>query len=1126
MNHFKAIQNKLEAFIRRYYTNELIKGTILFFAIGLIYFLITLFIEYVLWLNPTARTILFWLFILVEVALLARFMAVPLAKLFKLQKGINYETASKIIGKHFPEVNDKLLNVLQLQQDTSKSELLLASIEQKSEELNPVPFKLAINFKKNMSYLKYAAIPILILLVTFITGKSNWFSDSYQRVVNYKTAYEPPAPFQFFVINNDLNAIENKDFKLFIKTVGEVTPESVEIVFNDESYFLQDKGAGAFEYVFSRPNEVINFSLKANDINSKPYILQIIETPSLVSLKMQLDYPPHTKKKNEILKSTGNAVVPEGTEVTWNLGTKSTDNVRLYAKDTLEFSLETNGIFKSSKQVLSDLDYQLSTSNSNLVDYENLSFSIDVIKDEFPELKLKMERDSLDLQTLYFYGQVSDDYGFRKLQLVYYPSDNERNKNYKVLPISETNISEFITAFPNNLDITDGVPYSLYFQVFDNDRVNKYKSAKSSVFTYRKRTKEEEEQKILQEQNETIQDLNKSLKKFDKQNKDLQEISKTQKEKSSLNFNDKKKLELFIKRQKQQDEMMQNFNKQLKDNVENFQKESKEEDEFKEDLKKRLEQNEEQLKKDEKLLKELEKIQEKINKEELSQKLEELAKQNKNKKRSLQQLLELAKRFYVEKKLEKLQNELEQLAKQQDKLSEEAEDKNTQEKQEELNKEFEEYQEKLEELQKDNKELKKPMEIPRDKLDEQEVKEEQQKASDELDQKEQNEDAERKKENQKNAQKSQKKAAQKMKEMSAEMSQSMQSSGGEQMEEDTEMLRQVLDNLVLFSLNQEALMDQFKNLESNHNRYANYLRKQSNLKEYFEHIDDSLFALSLRQPKLSETVNKEISEVFFNIDKSLEQFAENQIYQGVSNQQFVISAANNLADFLSNILDNMQEKMSMSRGQGKGDMQLPDIIMTQEQLQKMMEDGMKKGEDGKPKDEGKGKEEGDKGQQGKDGKEGENGNSGTQGKSGEQKGEGGFTNDKNGGLYEIYRQQQMLREALQNSLEKEGMGDNGKNVLKRMEEIEMDLLNKGFTNKTLQKMMELQHQLLKLENAVFQQGEDNKRKSESNETQFENETDDMIPIAKQYFQSTEILNRQALPLRQIYKKKVQAYFKK
>ena len=1126
MNNFNNIQTKLEQFIAKYYTNELIKGAILFFSIGLLYFLVTLLIEHLLWLNSTGRTLLFWLFIAVELFLFIKFIAIPISRLLKLQKGIDYLDASKIIGNHFPEVNDKLLNVLQLHQNKTGSELLLASIEQKSAELYPIPFKLAINFKKNVKYLKYAVIPIMILMLAFVTGKFNWFSDSYERVVNYQTAYEPPAPFEFFVLNDNLQALENQEFKLIVKTAGDVTPENAQITFNNETYFLKQKGIGEFEYVFEQPKTNVQFNLTANNVTSKPYILNVVEVPTLVSFQMVLDYPGYTKKRDDILKSTGNAIVPQGTKVTWQLKTKSTDEVYLYSNDTTSFASDKIGIFETSKRLYNRFNYNISTNNKNLKDYENLSFNIDVIKDEYPEMNLKSEIDSLDNQTLYFYGQVSDDYGLRKLHLVYYPIENEANKKTETISISQSNFDEFVSTFPDNLNLTDGVSYELYFEVFDNDVIHKYKSAKSSVFTYRKLTKEEIENKQLQEQSETIKDLNKSLEKFEKQEKDLEELSKTQKEKSDLNFNDKKKLENFLKRQKQQEQMMQNFNKKLKDNLEDFQKENQEKDQFKEDLKERLDENQEQLKKDEKILEELQKLADKINKEEFTQKLEELAKQNKNQKRSLQQLLELTKRFYVAKKMEKLANELEKLSEEQEKLSEKSPEENTKEKQEELNEQFEEFQKEMEELKKDNEDLKKPMDVPQDKLTEEEIKKEQQEATEQLEKKEQSQDEKEKQESQKGAKQNQKKAAQKMKQMSQQMMSSMQMSGGEQETEDSEMLRQILDNLVLFSFNQEALMNQFNSIEVNHNEYAKYLRKQHDLREHFEHIDDSLFALSLRQPKISEQVNKEITEVFFNIDKSLNLLSENLLYQGVSAQQYTITATNNLASMLSDSLDNMQMSMS-GQGQGEGEEGLPDIIMSQEELNKQMKEGMKKGDEGKPNKGEEGKEgEGEKSKEG--GSKGKKNGDGKQGENGEQQGEGegqGQNEELNGELFRIYQQQAKLRQALQDKLGKQGESGLGKNLLEKMEEIELDLINKGFTNQTLQKMMELQHQLLKLENATFQQGEDNKRKSETNKKQFNNPTNNKTPSIKKYFNTTEILNRQTLPLQPVYKKKVQEYFK-
>ncbi|WP_323787460.1 DUF4175 family protein [Psychroserpens sp.] len=1150
LNNFKNIQSKLEQFIRRYYTNELVKGAILFFAIGLLYLIVTLLIEYFLWLNPTARTVLFWVFIAVELALFAKFIAFPLAKLFKLQKGIDFEDASQIIGNHFPEVNDKLLNVLQLNHNNTQSELLEASIEQKSSELSPIPFKLAINFKKNTKYLKYAAIPIAILLISFFTGKINWFSDSYERVVNYQTAYEPPAPFQFFVVNDDMNAIENKAFKLIVNTAGDVVPENAQIHYNGQSYFLQQTAPGQFEYLFPQLKDAINFNFSANEVRSKDYSINVIKVPTMVNFEMVLDYPAYTQKKDEVLKSTGNSTIPEGTNVVWKVSTRSTDEVALYANDTINFEYVTDGKFKASKRIFNNTDYSISTSNANLKDYENLAFSLSVIKDGYPELNLKMEKDSLDNQTLYFLGQVSDDYGLSKLQLVYYPSANPSEKSFERIPIAKSNFDEFVSAFPNQLNLTEGVDYEFYFQVFDNDAIHNYKSTKSTVYNYRKLTQEEEEQKQLQEQNETIKDIGKTFEKLQEQDKQLEEFSKTQKEKEELNFNDKKKFENFLKRQKEQEQLMQNFNKKLKENLEEFQNESEEKDPFKEDLKQRLEENEEQLKKDEKLLEELEKMQEKIQKEEFSQKLEELAKQNKNKERSLKQLLELTKRFYVAKKAEKLQQELEKLAEEQEKLSEESEDKNTKEEQEKLNKKFEDFQKEMDELQKENKELKKPMDLPQDKPTEESIKQDQQEATDALEQKEQenkepgekSEPGEKQEQgeqpdsqpqdSQEKAKKKQKQAAKKMKEMSGQMAQMMQMGGGDQMQEDATMLRQILDNLVLFSFDQENLMDQFKSIEINHNEYGKFLRKQSNLREHFEHVDDSLFSLSLRQPKISEQVNKQITEVFFNIDKSLGQLSENRLYQGVAAQQYTITATNELANFLSDILDNMNAQMKPSMGQGGGDMQLPDIIMSQEQLNGQMKDGMKKSEQGKPKDgegekEGKGDKEGDKEGEGKKGKKGKDGKEGEGGENGNSQGDGeGSNEDLNGELYRIYQQQQQLRQALENKLGELGKQGQGAKLLKDMEEVELDLINKGFTNQTLQKMMDLQHQLLKMENATFMQGEDNKRKSETDNTTYKNTTNNKLPTAKEYFNTTEILNRQALPLQDVYKKKVQEYFKK
>ena len=260
---------------------------------------------------------------------------------------------------------------------------------------------------------------------------------------------------------------------------------------------------------------------------------------------MLLDYPDYTNKTDETLKSSGNTTIPEGTKLTWKINTKSTNKVSIYSSDTLNLKTIGQGKFEFTKQLFNDFEYTISTSNQNLKDYENLSFSIQIIKDEFPELNLQVEKDSTDNQTLYFFGQVNDDYGLTKLQMVYYPSNEEENKSIVSLPVSNSNYDEFINSFPDQLILEEGVNYELYFQVFDNDVLHNFKSVKSDIYSYRKLTKDEEELKQLNEQKETIKDFSNTFDKLKKQDKQLEEFSKSQKEKQQLNFNDKKKFENF-----------------------------------------------------------------------------------------------------------------------------------------------------------------------------------------------------------------------------------------------------------------------------------------------------------------------------------------------------------------------------------------------------------------------------------------------------------------------------------------------------------------------------------------------------------------------------------------------------
>ncbi|MDY7394681.1 DUF4175 family protein [Aureibaculum sp. 2210JD6-5] len=1111
MKNFNNIQQKLQQFIKKYYTNELIKGLILFASFGLLYFLITVFIEYFLWLPPTARSVLFFVFIAVELGLLIKFIAIPLAKLFGLQKGISLSDASSIIGKHFPEVDDKLLNVLQLNQNKDQSELLLASIEQKSASLQPIPFKKAVNFKGNVKYLKYLSIPLLIWAFTALSGNNSIFNDSFNRVVDYKTAYEPPAPFAFIVLNDKLQNIEGQPFELIVATEGKVVPENVTIHFNNESYMLKDIN-GNFSHQFNNLKEPIEFYLEANNVRSKPYQLEVLETPNVTGFEMYMNYPAYTGKKDELIKNTGNAVIPEGSTITWNITTKATDSMKFVSGKSDAFTLKSDNNFSISKRVHNDLNYQITTSNKNLKNYEKLNYAIQVIKDEHPKIEVKSDIDSISRGPVQFVGQLSDDYGLKKLQLVYYSENDEKSAKKVAIDINKSTFEEFYYIFsPEMLKIESGKTYNMYFEVYDNDGANGSKVTKSQVFSYYNKTKQEITDDLLKEQKQNLEELNKTNKDSEKLNKDLDEFSKKLKKKSDLNWNDKKEFDQFLKRQEQYKQMQEKHTENLKENLD--EQEQNDENQTikdrKEELKKRIEEAQELQEKND-LLEQLKKMSEKLEKEQMLDKLDKLTEQNKQEKKTLERLLEMSKRFFVEKKAAQITKKLDSLSKKQEEQSENENSKP--EDQENLNKDFEEIKKDFEELRKQNKNLAQPMKFPETKNEEKAIEEEMKKAEEDLKEaEEESKNSEKsneeknllKEEKKKSAAKKQKSAAKKQNELSKKMGGAMMEMQGEMLQENIDDLKSILENLLTFSFDQEQLLMSFDGIDASHAEFPKKLKKQQIIKENFEHIDDSLYTLSLRVPQLTSKIQEDLTNAHYNLDKSLEHIAENQIQSGRSNQQYTMTAANNLADMLSDMLNNMQNSSSgegKCKGSGNGlgnssggdGFRLPDIIKKQGELKKKMEEGMKKGE-GEP-------------------KEVEDCKKGKEQMSGEQ--------------YQIYQEQNALKEALKEMMGKEGKGGSqGQKAIKQMEALEKQLLDKGFNRSVLRKMQQLEHELLKLEDAQLEQGKDNKRKSETNVKTFEKKTIPKIKGEKLFFNKDEILNREPLPLRNNYKKKVQQYFK-
>ena len=153
----------------------MIKGLILFLSVLVLTYLVVTGLEYLGRFGSLTRLFLLLFFIVVNGFLFVKYLLIPILKIGKLSKHLSIWEASEMIGRFFPEIGDKLKNTLQLERDSKSSEfnleLVVASIEQRSQNLSVIPFSTAIDLKENSKYLKFL-LPLLsvFLLVGTNTG--------------------------------------------------------------------------------------------------------------------------------------------------------------------------------------------------------------------------------------------------------------------------------------------------------------------------------------------------------------------------------------------------------------------------------------------------------------------------------------------------------------------------------------------------------------------------------------------------------------------------------------------------------------------------------------------------------------------------------------------------------------------------------------------------------------------------------------------------------------------------------------------------------------------------------------------------------------------------------------------
>lgn len=1089
------INEKLNAFRKKYYLNLCLRGFILSASVLLVYFVLAAILEHNLWLPASLRLIIFTCFLITAGWCVYHFLGKPI-KWWIGRKGLTEQESAKFIGDRVPGIRDRLLNFIQLSSIPDNS-LATASLQQKSLEFDPIRFESVVDLHENKKYLRYLMVPLMLIAVILLLNKSILLQSG-TRLIQFNREFSPQAPFQFKIDHSSLTAFYNEDLKISLSIIGNAIPEDVYLNSDNNRVKIEKLSEGRFQYTVENVQNDLDFQLEAAGFYSSEFHVSVVRRPEMNQFKIALTYPRYLQRKDELLINAGNLEIPEGTMVKWEIKTINTDSARLeFTSDSSVQVFENidDQTLTTKRTVRESTSYRIDLRNDVSSNRDRIQYSIDVTKDQHPTISLTNLKDSVLYQRILVGGNIGDDYGITKLQLHYSIIKENGDASNGIIPIdvirNQTQQSFYYNWSLDSLHLAPNSKLEYYLEVWDNDAVNGRKSTRSASYNFNIPSQDNLVAEIKRSERQAEQQIDRAKAKSGKLHEQIENANQNLKGKQNLDWQDRKVLQDIVQEKTKLEESIEQLikeNELLNQKKNSFTEQDQKIKEKTEQIQKLM--NELLDPETKKLFEELEKLlNENHNMNDLQKLMNKLEQNTQSLEKELERTLNLFKQLKYDFKLDQAIKRMDSHIEDQKQLLKETEDlkreskgdsrenkeagpKNSQDlakEQKEINEEFKKTSDELNELKKLGEELHNDA-LPLEEEKTEEIQNEQQESEKMLNENEPGK-----------SQGPQKNAIQKMSKMSQQMKSAQSEMEMEMNTENLESLRQIVHGLVKLSFDEELLLDEFSQLTQSDPRFNLIAQRQLKLRDDLKVIADSLEALGSRDQMMGSIINRELGNLNSHLDRVIDANKERRRPQASAEMQATMASINNLALLLDNHYEMMMEAMKNAKpGSGKGKpKQSPTLSEMQQQLNKKIEE--LKGS----------------------------------GKSGRQLSEE---------LAEMAAEQERIRSALREMQEKMENGKMPGDLPGKMEQTETDLVNKQLTDQLIKRQQEILTRLLQSEKSMREQEMDDERKGETAKDYSKE-----IPKAFEEYlrlkeKELELLKTVPPKLYPYYKKEVSEYF--
>ena len=895
-----------------------------------------------------------------------------------------------------------------------------------------------------------------------------------------------PPPFAISLEDLPDRIVSGQDYNLKAIVEGDELPAELFIFMkkNSESQFLdyslERESNTEFTYTLSDLKEDFSFYLGNPEVKSQEFNVKVLKRPFIKNFKVSINYPNYTNLPSESLDdNVGDFKALRGSYVTWEMAPQGEVEEAWFVENAPQaFKYdEEKGVYRYTRRLMDNTNYFISLQSPDRIgNIDTVRYQADALADRFPSIYVFSPNNDFFVDvdpTLPLDLEIADDFGFTKMELNYRftksGGESATTNDYQAYAL-DIDKRALLQPHTYRVDLTalglrEGDELEYFIKVWDNDGVSGPKASTTATFKVSYPTIDEKYDEVAQDKEQLKEQMDQIKKQAEGMEEAYKKIQEKLLEKKNLSFDDKRQLNQMIESHKsmmQELEQMQKKFEETKEKLQENQMISQETLEKYEELNDYLQEMENpEL---EKMLNELQEKMNELSPDDIMEMMDQVKLNDEDIKKSLERTMELFKQLEVQEKLDEIRNKLDKLAAKQENLNEKTENLDTKKdessqmeqlskNQDELSKQMDEIQKDLDELSKMKEDTKTP---DKEKMDDVKKKGEEAKENmegAEEDMKESSESMDEKGgKSKKNAQSKkssasgkQKSAKEKMEEMSQQLSQMQMQMQQQQDQQNMESLRELLENLLKLSFDQEDLRDEVKELRYGDPALKDKSQSQRKLQDDMGLVRDSLEALAKRMFQIEKKIMDESQTITKSMKQSQTFFRNKQVPMVNFHQQTAMTSINNLANMLSQVMEQLQQQMKDGGMPGGGMCDKPGGNSQKEmeglgEKQKGLNDLLK-----------------------------------------EMMGSGGM---KPSELAKAAAMQQAIRQKLE-EMNKEGgppMGNMGE-VMKDMEETERDLLNNNLTLETMKRNQKILTRMLQSTRALKERGFDEKRESRSAEAE-------------------------------------------